>query len=272
MHKHQLMPIGRFSKSCRLSIKALRHYDEQGLLKPAYVDPDSGYRYYSHYQASTAVMIGMLRSLDIPLANIKPIIQATDEAQRCDLLFEEQQRIANNLIKQQQILQSIVRISRATSLFPYDISTREEPSYCVASIFGMTTDQYLLTDSTQLVYDLISELQTAGRNLKDPVMCINADPDKQERIQVQACIGVEPPYPSLSRAEIIEIPGGLVAWLTHQGAYEELGIAYHALFAWIQENGYEQRDAMREMYLNDPAEVATEELLTEVMLPVIHRQ
>jgi hypothetical protein len=34
-----LMPIGRFSKSCRLSIKALRHYDEQGLLRPAHVDP-----------------------------------------------------------------------------------------------------------------------------------------------------------------------------------------------------------------------------------------
>ena len=103
-------------------------------------------------------------------------------------------------------------------------------------------------------------------------MCINEDPDKQERIKVHACIGVKPPHPSLARAEIMEIPSGLVAWLTHQGAYEELGIAYHALFAWIQENDYEQRDAMREIYLNDPAEVATEELLTEVILPIAHRQ
>lgn len=40
-----LVPIGRFSRVSRLSIKALRRYDEFGLLKPVEVDPESGYRY-----------------------------------------------------------------------------------------------------------------------------------------------------------------------------------------------------------------------------------
>ena len=55
-----LMPIGRFARSCRLSVKALRHYDELGLLEPALVDPQSGYRYYERAQARQAVMIGIL--------------------------------------------------------------------------------------------------------------------------------------------------------------------------------------------------------------------
>jgi hypothetical protein len=61
------MPIGRFALSCRLSVKALRHYDKLGLLKPAFVDPQSKYRYYSREQARSAVMIGMLRSLSLPI-------------------------------------------------------------------------------------------------------------------------------------------------------------------------------------------------------------
>ena len=58
------MPIGRFSNACRLSIKALRHYDDVDLLKPAFIDPNNGYRYYSVEQGRDAVLIAMLRSLD----------------------------------------------------------------------------------------------------------------------------------------------------------------------------------------------------------------
>jgi hypothetical protein len=51
-----LVPIGRFSAICRLSQKALRLYDEMGLLRPAWVDPDSGYRYYALAQAIEAAL------------------------------------------------------------------------------------------------------------------------------------------------------------------------------------------------------------------------
>ena len=51
-----LLPIGRFCAT-RLSVKALRHYDELGLLRPAFVDPSSGYRYYRPAQANQAEAI-----------------------------------------------------------------------------------------------------------------------------------------------------------------------------------------------------------------------
>jgi MerR HTH family regulatory protein len=65
-----LLPIGRFAKATRLSVKALRHYDELGLLRPAFVDPSSGYRYYRPAQANQAEAIRVLRSVDMPLEEI----------------------------------------------------------------------------------------------------------------------------------------------------------------------------------------------------------
>jgi DNA-binding transcriptional MerR regulator len=69
-----LLPIGRFSKATRLSVKALRHYDELGLLRPAFVDPSSGYRYYRPAQANQAEAIRILRSLEMPLEEIAELL------------------------------------------------------------------------------------------------------------------------------------------------------------------------------------------------------
>lgn len=261
------MPIGRFSKSCRLTIKALRHYDEIGLLKPCFVDPDSGYRFYARHQARDAVMIGMLRSLDIPIPVIKQLID-TNATNISNILQKEQERIKKDIEKQQRILKSLQRIAEQAKIIPYTITTREEPTYTVAKMSCVTVTDCMLEDSVKLVYDLFAELQNAGRGFEDPVMCINDDPDKQENIVVHACIGITQPYPSLNHAQIVDIPGGPAAWLTHEGSYEELGLAYHSLFAWIQEHGYEQRDAMREIYKNDPSQTPAHELITEVILPI----
>ncbi|WP_345407311.1 MerR family DNA-binding transcriptional regulator [Nonomuraea salmonea] len=64
----ELLPIGRFARLARLSVKQLRRYDELGLLRPAHVDEATGYRYYRAAQARQALSIGLLRSLDVPLA------------------------------------------------------------------------------------------------------------------------------------------------------------------------------------------------------------
>ena len=65
-----LVPIGRFSRMTRLSIKALRLYDGLGLLTPAWVDPSSSYRYYRLGQANRAEAIRVLRQVDMPLEEI----------------------------------------------------------------------------------------------------------------------------------------------------------------------------------------------------------
>jgi protein phosphatase len=69
----ELLTIGAFARASRLSPKALRLYDELGLLRPARVDPDTGYRYYAVEQLGRARLVAWLRRLGMPLARIRAV-------------------------------------------------------------------------------------------------------------------------------------------------------------------------------------------------------
>ncbi len=68
-----MLTIGEFARASRLSPKALRLYDELGLLPPARVDPYSGYRFYRPDQLERARLVAWLRRLGMPLARIKVV-------------------------------------------------------------------------------------------------------------------------------------------------------------------------------------------------------
>jgi DNA-binding transcriptional MerR regulator len=69
-----LIPIGQFAAASRLSQKALRLYDENGLLPPARVDPETGYRSYRLTQLRDATLIGLLRGAGMSLAQIRLVL------------------------------------------------------------------------------------------------------------------------------------------------------------------------------------------------------
>ncbi len=72
------LSIGDFSRMTFVSVKALRHYHEIGLLAPAWVDPDSGYRHYTVAQVPVAQVIRRLRDLGMPLDDIGTVVQSPD--------------------------------------------------------------------------------------------------------------------------------------------------------------------------------------------------
>jgi DNA-binding transcriptional MerR regulator len=69
-----LLSIGEFARLSRLSAKALRRYDELGLLRPERVDPDTGYRWYAAGQLEQARLVAALRQIGVPLARIEPML------------------------------------------------------------------------------------------------------------------------------------------------------------------------------------------------------
>ncbi|MTD56132.1 MerR family transcriptional regulator [Amycolatopsis pithecellobii] len=71
----ELLTIGAFARAARLSPKALRLYDELGLLRPASIDPRSGYRWYSPEQLDHARLVASLRRIGMPLARIKIVCE-----------------------------------------------------------------------------------------------------------------------------------------------------------------------------------------------------
>lgn len=94
----EYLSISEMARACRLSVPALRRYDELGLLAPARVDPASGYRWYEPGQVREGSLIRLLRQLDVPVAAIRRLLAAPDPSAALALLdahwAEVERRIA----------------------------------------------------------------------------------------------------------------------------------------------------------------------------------
>lgn len=85
--KKNLLTIGDVSRKTGCSIKSLRYYDSIGVLKPAYVDPETGYRYYNFEQTRMVEIIQICINLGIPLKDVKELaIKDNNEMNYSDLI------------------------------------------------------------------------------------------------------------------------------------------------------------------------------------------
>src|SRR3954451_276277 len=82
-----LLTIGALARRSGLTTKAIRHYHRVGLLHPAHVDPQTGYRHYSHEQVEVARLVHLLRAVDVPLQEVRECLASDDpDAVRTTLL------------------------------------------------------------------------------------------------------------------------------------------------------------------------------------------
>jgi len=84
--------IGRMARESGLSVSALRFYDGAGVLSPASVDPDSGYRYYAPDQVAAARLVASLRRVGMPLAGIREVLANRHDPAAVDALLDRQLR------------------------------------------------------------------------------------------------------------------------------------------------------------------------------------
>ena len=100
----ELLPIGRFAREAGLTIGALRHYDEEGVLVPADVDPSTGYRRYRRDQLQVARAVAALRDLELSLPAIRALLGADEPATRASILHEERVRLEARTARLQRAL------------------------------------------------------------------------------------------------------------------------------------------------------------------------
>ncbi len=103
--------IGETARLNNVSIKSLRHYDEIGLLKPMYIDPETGYRYYAYRQFSFIDKIKRYKNVGLSLKDLKEVFQSQDLDRLEELLREQQKSLeeeARRLEEQRQDVQWLV--------------------------------------------------------------------------------------------------------------------------------------------------------------------
>lgn len=107
MDRIQLYSIGEVSKLFHISVSSLRHYEEIGLLKPKYISPDSGYRYYGLEQFEILNNLKYLRTLDMPLGDISNFINNRDIDIIEDKLRQQKEIVQNKINELKRIERKI---------------------------------------------------------------------------------------------------------------------------------------------------------------------
>jgi DNA-binding transcriptional MerR regulator len=101
------LTVGQFAQMTHLSVKALRHYHDVGVLIPTTIDPDTGYRYYRLDQVPSAQVIRRLRDLDMPVADVKAVLAAADTTQRNALISAHLRRLEDRLDQTHRVVSSL---------------------------------------------------------------------------------------------------------------------------------------------------------------------
>jgi DNA-binding transcriptional MerR regulator len=118
--------IGEFARRSRLSLKALRLYDERGVLVPSRVDQASGYRYYDTAQLDQARLVVMLRQLQLPLAAIKELL-ACDPDDAAARIAEHWRDAEAAHDARRELADYLVNRLRGKRSVMYEVGTREIP-------------------------------------------------------------------------------------------------------------------------------------------------
>lgn len=246
MHESQLHSIGEFAAMTRLSIKALRHYDEQGLLRPVHVDPYTSYRYYSPEQVDRAILIGDLRRVDTPLAVIARILDEGPDAALATYqewwAGEERRHGARRGIGRY-----ITARLRREGQPAMDISTRSIPERKLAviakEVFQPQLDQFIMSSFHELFSwaERNPGLRALDTTPAEPTYVIfhgPVTPDQSARVEV--CVVIAGPAEPEGDIVLKVEPEHDEAYTTVTRAgleFPDILAAYDAVAMWVTQHG-----------------------------------
>jgi DNA-binding transcriptional MerR regulator len=235
--------IGEFARRSRLSLKALRLYDERGVLVPSRVDQASGYRYYDPAQLEEARLVVMLRQLQLPLAAVKELLarDPADAAERiaehwrdAEAAHDARRGLADHLVS---------RLSGKKSVM-YEVATREIPERSLLCLKRNVEEQEMWAFGKEFVGILRERPLPKIEGREGAMLCIwwglvNADGDGP----IEWCVPVPagqaeslaPHYPELTlRTEPAHLEA-FVALPDEGDAVAHWQLATASLEAWAEE-------------------------------------
>ena len=250
----ELLSIGRFGQLTGLTAKALRHYDELGLLPPAHVDDLTGYRWYSLEQARDAVAIRRLRGFELPLDEIAEVLRG-DEALLRERLAVQRARLEGRAVVTECMIDELDRLLRGEEALVAErrlaYRVRDVPELVLAAIhrparLGELPIPELIgeTGKWAFAHDWVPGA---------PVAICPADDDGMVDLLVGWPVRgtVEPPAP----IELVVCPAGRAVVHSYVGDFIGLCDEWRLLWESLQADGIRPRGEPREHYETSPEEV-----------------
>jgi DNA-binding transcriptional MerR regulator len=251
-----LLPIGMFSRASSLSIKALRAYHEAGILVPAQVDRRTGYRSYTVDQLGDAAVIRRLRDLDVPLEQVRRVLEARDPRLTREVLARHALTMQARLAETERIVAELQSGTAAQTHTP--VHERDEPALETVRVRGLV-EEAVWADWLGWAFGRIGAvLATAGVAPAGTAAGLYAPEIAEDGPQpVEALVPVPAPF-ALPTGELDvgfgEVPAARVAVLVHAGSYDDIGDTYRALGAWVARHAEPTGERIREWYVVGPSD------------------
>ena len=272
-----MIKIGDFARIGQVSIKALRHYDALGLLRPMRIHPESGYRFYDLTQLSDLARILALKDCGFSLDEIAQIVRTRDADEITAMLRARVQAQRQLIATEKARLQRITaRLDQLTAEQGDDaqrdvILKRSEAQ----NLLGLRRRVIGQREIGPFANVVVRRLMAEQLWPVSPLIHVyfDVDPDTEEfDLFVGAAVNGQPQDETAWTRQCLPA-GDLLACAIHRGDYTQIGAAFAALGRWMLVSGYESIGPCREVYLRDPAHTNDPaEYVTEIQYPVASTQ
>ena len=262
-----LYKIGMFAAMNHVTVKALRFYEEQGLLIPALIHPETGYRYYTLSQMAVLHQITALKQAGFTLEEIARINAGADEE-------------AVLLKKKAELLGKISELTRQIAVVDGYLSKRKNrlSSPVLVKTIPETTvaAMKIRLDSYDGLFDRMPEMgalmEKVGCECAIPEYCFTnyLEPGyKDEDVLVEICESVVAAKEETGGLYFRTLPEIQAACIFHKGSYRSFAESYETVLKYIEENGYEIAGEIRESYIDGVWNQDDEsQWLSEIQVPV----
>ena len=263
------LSVGDFSRATHLSVKSLRHYHEVGLLEPAAVNPDTGYRYYSAHQIPTAQVIRRLRDLEMPVADVKAVLAAPDAAARNALIAAHLNRLEAELAQTRTAVESL-RTLLAPPDGPAAIEHRSVPASAAAAITALVDRSDALAWWQGALGELRATVRAQGLPATGPSGGVFASELFQtDRGQATVFIPVQGSVRPIGRVTSAVIPAAELAVISHHGSLADADLSYAKLGSYATTHEISIDGPLREYYLRGAGDTPDEaDWRTEIGWPI----
>ena len=265
-----LYKIGMFAAMNHVTVKTLRFYEEQGLLMPALIHPENGYRYYTLSQMAVLHQITALKLAGFTLEEIARINSGADE--EAVLLKKKAELLAKiaELTRQIAFVDSYLSKQRAGLAAPVLIKTIPETTVAFMRV---------RLESYDCLFDRMPEMgalmEQAGCVCALPEYCFTnyLEPGYRDGdILVEICESVAEAREETGGLQFKTLPEIQAACVFHKGSYRTFSESYETVLRYIEENGYEIAGEIRESYIDGVWNKDDEsQWLSEIQVPVRRR-
>lgn len=226
-----------------------------GLLRPAYIRPNTLYRYYTLSQLEDAHRIGKLRDLGMPLTNVREALRAWGTPELAAHLERHREALLRQATTVHVALEHVEQLLNTPGQ-PYTVQTKP-----VAAQRYLGTRAWCDPDEACAYFDHAQQhlLELSKQTLLDaagPFFARYHDDERDDVWDVEVGLPVAGRIPDGLPPEVFqgELPSGVVAYTVHAGACEGsrgMQAAYQAVWSWLRDHGHETHGGPLEIYLFD---------------------